>query len=108
MVAPDHQECLDAMEQEIKSHKDNINCVMINKNEVPINQKVLPAVWEMRRKRDIDTRKVYKWKALINIHGGKQELGVNFWAIYAPVALWPTIQIVRIIAAIRQWKMKQL
>jgi hypothetical protein len=91
MSAPDRQQFLDAMESEVKSHTDNVNWLIINKNDVPANHKILPAVWAMRRKRDIDTRNVYKWKARLNIHGGKQEHGINFWATYAPVASWPTI-----------------
>jgi hypothetical protein len=91
MAAPDKQEFMDAMEKEIKSHTDNLNWVIMDRKDVPPNHKVLPVVWAMRRKRYIDTRLVYKRKARLNIHGGKQEHGINFWETYAPVALCPTI-----------------
>ena len=32
-------------------------------NDVPKNAMLLPAVWQMKRKRHIKTRKVYKWKS---------------------------------------------
>ena len=32
-------------------------------NDVPKNATLLPAVWQMKRKRHIKTREVYKWKA---------------------------------------------
>ena len=50
---------------------------------VPKGHRVLPAVWAMRRKRRISTGKVYKWKARLNIDGGKQEKGINYWETYA-------------------------
>ena len=32
-------------------------------NDVPKNATLLPAMWQMKRKRHIKTREVYKWKA---------------------------------------------
>jgi Reverse transcriptase (RNA-dependent DNA polymerase) len=61
---------------------------------------VLPAVWAMKRKRRIDTREVYKWKARIKIHGGKQTKDLNYWDMYAPVAIWPSICIIMNMAVI--------
>ena len=52
---------------------------VISKRDLPPNNKLLDMVWAMRRKRRIDTRQVYKWKAHLNVHGGQQEHGVNFW-----------------------------
>jgi hypothetical protein len=92
----------------VESHTENGNWIIVDKSSVPKHNKVLPAVWAMRRKRDIDTRKVYKWKSRLNINGGKQELGVNYWQAYAPVASWPTIRIIFIVATLRKCKMKQL
>ena len=50
-------------------------------------------VWAMHRKRRIDTRQVYKWNARLNVHGGQQEHGVNFWETYAPVVSWQTLRL---------------
>jgi Reverse transcriptase (RNA-dependent DNA polymerase) len=60
----------------------------------------------MRGKRRIDTREVYKWKARINIHGGKQTKGLNY--TYAPVATWSSIRIIMNMAAIYGWITRQL
>ena len=50
---------------------------------VPVGTKILPAVWAMKRITRIATREVYKWKACLNIHFGKQEHGVNYWDTYS-------------------------
>ena len=62
------------MKQEVEAHIEDKNWVIVHKSKVPANRKILPAVWAMRRKRDIATRTVYKWKARLNLHGGKQVL----------------------------------
>jgi hypothetical protein len=51
---------------------------------------------------------VYKWKARLNIDGGKQEKGVNYWETYAPVALWSSIRLIITMAAKKGWATKQL
>ena len=40
-------------------------------NDVPKNATLLPAVWQMKRKRHIKTQKVYKWTARLNIDGSR-------------------------------------
>ena len=71
--APDRDQFIKAMEQEIASHTDNNHWEIVNRSEVPNGIKVLPSVWAMRRKRRLDTLEVYKWKARLNVHGGKQQ-----------------------------------
>jgi Reverse transcriptase (RNA-dependent DNA polymerase) len=51
---------------------------------------------------------IYKWKARLNIDGGKQEHGINYWETYAPVAQWSTIRVVLTIALQKSWCTKQL
>ena len=75
------------MVKEVNTHTENGNWVVVRKVDVPQGTKILPSVWAMRRKRRIATGEVYKWKARLNIHGGKQEYGVNYWETYAPVIL---------------------
>ncbi len=40
----------------------------------------LPSVWAraMKCKQNLTTNEIIKYKAQINVHGGKQEFGVNF------------------------------
>jgi hypothetical protein len=108
MAAPDKQEFKNAMVKEVNSHSDNVNWIVMDREDVPDGHKVLPAIWAMRRKRDIESRSVYKWKARLNIHGGKQIKGLNYWDTYAPVASWAAIRVVLAIAALKKWKTKQM
>jgi Reverse transcriptase (RNA-dependent DNA polymerase) len=62
----------------------------------------------MKRKRRLKTNEVYKRKARLNIHGGQQELGVNYWETYAPVLTWPAIRLLLALSIICGWKSKQI
>ena len=62
----------------------------------------------MRRKRDIVFRRVFKWKARLNLHGGKQIKGLDYWETYAPVASWPSIRLIMFIAVLNSWYIKSL
>jgi Reverse transcriptase (RNA-dependent DNA polymerase)/GAG-pre-integrase domain len=108
MQQPDRAEFVRAMSKEIKSHTDNKNWIVMERKAVPTGHDILPAIWAMRRKRRIDTQEVYKWKARINIHGGKQTKGVNYWDTYAPVATWASIRLVLNMAAVNGWETRQL
>jgi hypothetical protein len=68
MRQPDRDKFLKAMEEEVRAHTENKNWTLISRDKVPNNQPILPAVWAMRRKRDIATKEVYKWKARLPIH----------------------------------------
>ena len=65
-------------------------------------------VWAMCRKRRIDTREVYKWKARLNVHGGRQQHGVNFWETYTPVVSWQTLRLFFIHSILKGWYSKQM
>ncbi len=105
---PDKAEFKIAMVKEVNAHTVNGNWKLIPISEVPNGHDILPAVWAMRRKRDISTRQVYKWKARINVHGGRQKHGVNYWETYAPVASWASIRLVMNMAALAGWETRQL
>jgi hypothetical protein len=62
----------------------------------------------MKRKRRIKTREVYKWKARLNVHGGMQTHGVNYWDTYAPVVTWPTIRLILILSLLFGWYTAQV
>ena len=92
LKAPDKKEFLKAMQKEVDAHTEKKHWELVPRSAVPDGTKVLPAVWAMKRKRRITTREVYKWKARLNIHGGKQEYGVNYWETYAATLSWPPIR----------------
>ena len=108
MRAPDRKEFIKAMAREVQDHAERHHWEVIPRTEVPKDQKVLPAVWAMKRKCHIDTRKVYKWKARLNVHGGKQEYGVNYWETYSPVVNWSSIHLFLILAIINKWATRQI
>lgn len=105
---PDRAQFIDAMKKEVDSHETRQHWEMINRSQVPTGTKVLPAVWSMKRKRRAATGEVYKHKARLNVHGGRQEHGVNFWETYSPVVNWFTIRLFLILAIIFNWHTRQV
>jgi Reverse transcriptase (RNA-dependent DNA polymerase) len=108
MKQPDRVQFIRAMVKEIQAHTDGKNWIIVKRSTVPKGHQALPAVWAMHRKRKIDTREVYKWKARINIHGGKQTKGINYWDTYALVATWASIRLIMNMAAAYGWVTRQL
>ena len=72
MDTEDSEQFRRAMMEEVDSHTDHEHWEVIKRKDVPHDQKVLPAVWAFRRKRRIATQEVCKWKARLNLHGGRQ------------------------------------
>ena len=108
MRAPDAANFKEAMVDEINSHTDNGHWKVVGRDKVPKGTKVLPSVWAFRRKRRIATQEVYKWKSRINIHGGKQEYGVNYWETYSPVVGWSTIRLFLSVMLMNNWVSRQV
>jgi len=63
----------------VNSHVNNGNWELIPRSEIPEGLETVRSVWSMRRKRDLTTNKVKKYKARLNVHGGKQTYGVNYF-----------------------------
>jgi Reverse transcriptase (RNA-dependent DNA polymerase) len=57
----------------------------------------------MTRKIRLKTNKVCKYKVRLNIHGGKQDYGVNYWETYAPVVTWAAIWLLLVLALMYGW-----
>jgi hypothetical protein len=106
--APDRAQFIKAMQAEIGSHTDRKHWKLLQRSEVPEEHKVLDSIWSMKRKRRIKTQEVYKWKARLNVHGGQQTYGVNFWETFAPVVTWAAIRLVLILSILQQWKTRQI
>jgi hypothetical protein len=105
---PDREKFIEAMEKEIRDHEERKHWEIVRRDSLPKGTPVLPAVWSMKRKRRLATREVYKWKARLTIHGGKQQHGVNYWDTYSPVVRWSTIRLFLILASVNQWHTRQL
>ena len=108
LKAPDREQFLKAMQKEVDDHSSNEHWRIVPRSGLPSGTKVLPAVWAMKRKRRIATREVYKHKARLNLHGGKQEYGVNYWETYAPVVNWFSIRLFLVVALLLQWHARQV
>jgi hypothetical protein len=79
MVAHDKENFIIAIEQEIQGQTANGNWEIVNRKSLPSTCRVLPAVWAMRRKRRILDGMTYKWNARLNINGGKQVQGIDYY-----------------------------
>ena len=75
---------------------------------MPRSATVLPAVWQMRRKRDIKTGTIKKYKARLNIDGSRMQKGIHYDQSYAPVASWNSIRLLLTMTAVHGWHTKQL
>ena len=63
MKEPDAGEFKKSMRGEMDAQLEGKALELTHINDVPKNATLLPSVWQMKRKRHIKIRKVYKWKA---------------------------------------------
>ena len=70
------------MQKEIQDQLNNGNFSIIKRSEVPKNKSILPTVWQMKRKRNIMTRAVRKYKARLNIDGSRMKKGFDYEETY--------------------------
>ncbi len=74
---------VEAVVKEINGHVENKNWDLVHQDTVPQDAQVVPSVWAMRRKHDLTTNEVNSHKARLNLHGGKQIYGMNYYKTYA-------------------------
>ena len=92
------------MKEEVDSFDAKNNWKLLHRSKLPQGAStVLPAVWQMKRKRRIATHEIYKWKARLNLNGSKQRKCVNYWETYCSVTSWPTVRLLLTIAIIQGW-----
>lgn len=108
MREKDAKEFRKAMQKEWDDQIGNGNFTIVHRSEVPEGATVLPAVWQMKRKRDIKTRKIKKYKARLNLDGSKMKQGKHYDQTYAPVASWNSIRTLLILAAYHGWYTRQI
>eukprot|EP00957_Ditylum_brightwellii_P122592 9348623-Ditylum_brightwellii.AAC.1 len=70
--------------------------------------KILDSVWAFKRKRDIRTQEVLKYKARLNVHGGQQQYRVHYFDTYVPVVTWASVRMALILSIINHWKTCQI
>ena len=108
MKQPDTEEFKKAAIKEFDDHCQRKHWILIDRSQVPHGKNVLPSVWAMKRKRDILTGKIIKYKARLNVHGGKQIYGQDYFETYSPVATWIVIRFVMILCLMLAWKSRQV
>jgi hypothetical protein len=104
MRQPDREKFIEAMKKEIQDHTDNKHWKLVRRSFIPKGTQILPAVWSMKRKRRIATREIYKWKARLTVHGGRQTKGINYWETYAPLVQWSTTRLFLTLSVLRGWQ----
>ena len=107
MAATDKIKWQEAMLKEFSNHCERKHWEPVKKEEIPAETKILDSVWAMKRKRDILTQKITKWKARLNLHGGQQDHGVH-WETYPPVVNWFYIRLLLSQALANNWFTKQV
>ena len=108
MRQSDASQFTDAVVKEVNGHVEMGNWQLIRREQVPDPDYILPSVWAMRRKRNLTTNEITKYKARLNIHGGKQTFGVNYFETYAPVVTWFAIRLIIIFAMNLNYHLKQI
>jgi hypothetical protein len=91
---PDAKEFVTAVVKEVNGHVENRNWELVPRDTVPKDAQIVPSVWSMRRKRDLTTNDIKSHKARLNLHGGKQIYGMNYYETYAPVVTWFAIRLI--------------
>jgi hypothetical protein len=81
----DAKEFVQAVVKEVNGHVDCKNWSLKKRSKVPGDVQIVPSVWLMQRKRDLTTNKIKSHKARLNLHGGKQVYGMNYFETCAPV-----------------------
>jgi hypothetical protein len=84
----DKKQFVKAMKKEAQDQFENGNFTVMHKSKLPKGATVLPAVWQMKRKRDTKTQRAKKHKARLNIDGSRMKKGIHCDEACAPVASW--------------------
>ena len=103
MQQPDHEQFRKAMQKEMDDQMADGNFELIQWAKIPLGPKIFPAVWQMRRKRDINTQEVKKWKARLNFDGSRMRRGEHYGQSNAPITYWSSIRLAFVIATANDW-----
>jgi len=104
MKQPDADKFRVAMAKEWEDQRRNDNFEIRKKSEVPKGTTILPSVWQMRRKREVSTGKIKKYKARLNLDGSRMKKGIDYQLTYAPVVRWSSIRLTLLLSILNEWK----
>jgi hypothetical protein len=93
---------------EVNGHMENNHWQLIKRKDVPEDAQVVPSAWSMQRKHNLTTNEITKHKARLNLHGGTQVYGMNYYEAYAPVVTWFAIRLMIVMGIIFCWALCQV
>ena len=108
MAHEDSGDFVEAVVKEVNGHVENSHWKLVPIESVPEDTDILPSVFSMRRKINLVTNEITKYKARLNVHGGKHTFGENYFYTYAPVVTWFAIRLLIICAIVINWKICQV
>ena len=98
----------DAMTKEWEDQFNNGNFTIMLRSQLPMGATVLPAVWQMKRKRDIRTGEIKKYKARLNLDGSRMVKGKHYELTYSPVVRWFSVRLLLALALANSWHTTQI
>ncbi len=104
----DASQFVDAVVREINGHVENKHWKLVKRDSVPGDVQIVPSVWSLWCKCNLTTNKITKHKARLNLHGGKQIYGMNYYETYAPVVTWFATRLMIIFGIMFQWSLCQV
>ncbi len=105
---PNAEHFIKAVIKEVNGHVDNDHWALVKQDTVPDDVQIAPFVWSMRRKCDLTTNEIKSHKARLNLHGGKQVYGMNYFETYALVVMWFAIRLMIVFGIIFCWFLCQV
>ena len=104
---PDASNFVQAVVKEVNEYVDNKHWELIKHSHIPNNVEIVLSVWAVHCKCNLTTNEMIKHKAGLNINGGKQTYGINYFKTYASIVTWSTISLLIIFAIFFNWALKQ-
>jgi hypothetical protein len=104
----DYEEFHTSMLKEVTDQFENDYFTIVHKSKLPSGESVLPAVWQMRRKRDSKTGEIKKHKARLNVDGSRMKKGEHYDMTYSPVASWNSVRMLLTLTTLHGWHTKQI
>jgi hypothetical protein len=95
----DAKEFVQAVVKEVNRHVDCKNWSLKKRSKVPENIQIVPSIWSMQCKRDLTMNEIKSHKARLNLHGGKQIYGMNYFVTYTPAVTWFAIRLMTFLAS---------
>ena len=108
MRQPDREDFKVAMSKEIQDQMKNGNFKVLRRNKLPEGTQILPTVWQMKRKIDIQSGKILKCKARLNVDGSKMKKGMHYDETCAPVANWSSVRLLLTLVTAMNWHSVQI